>query len=400
MKLYKPKYKDKQGKTKKCQSWYIGFTDNRGTRRRLPAFSNRRASEKAAEKIDELMSCGGILNPDLQRWIENLPEKMRNKLISFGLINGFRVMKHLGKSLTEHIGDFKKSLLAKGDSQGYAVSTTNYVKSVFEGCGFKTWNDIDANRLYTYLADLRKDGIGERTFNRQLQNSKQFCRWMIKERRATAPSPLEHLSCITQTEKRRKRRALTLDEQINLLKAAQNGKSHHNLTGYERYLVYKLALLTGMRANEIRHLTKSSFDFNERTVTVDAGYAKNKKTSVINLKKDLAEELKTYLANKMPYVKVFAMPNQPYKMMKKDLETAEIEYKTAEGQAGFHALRHTFITNLVRQRVYPKDAQLLARHSSITLTLDHYTHVKRESLRKIVDAQPDLTTSKEDKKVG
>jgi integrase len=366
----------------------------------LPVFSNKKASERAAEKIEELMSCGGILNTDLQRWIENLPEKLRNKLVSFGLIDGFRVMKHLGKPLSEHLEDFKNSLLAKGSSQGYVLSTTNYVKSVFETCGFKRWSDIDANKLYTYLADLRKDGIGERTFNRQLQNSKQFCRWMIKERRATAPSPLEHLSCITQTEKRRKRRALTLEEQIGLLKVAKNGKPHHNLTGYERYLVYKLALLTGMRANEIRHLTKSSFDFNERTVTVDAGYAKNKKTSVINLKTDLAEELKAYLANKMPYVKVFAMPNQPAKMIKEDLEIAEIEYKNAEGQADFHSLRHTFITNLVQQGVYPKDVQILARHSSITLTLDHYTHVKRESLRKIIDAQPDLTTSEQNKKIG
>lgn len=40
----------------------------------------------------------------------------------------------------------------------------------------------------------------------------------------------------------------------------------------------------------------------------------------------------------------------------------------------FHALRHTFITNLARGKVHPKIAQALARHSTITLTMDRYTH--------------------------
>jgi hypothetical protein len=40
----------------------------------------------------------------------------------------------------------------------------------------------------------------------------------------------------------------------------------------------------------------------------------------------------------------------------------------------FHALRHTFISNLAAGGVYPKTAQALARHSTITLTMDRYTH--------------------------
>jgi hypothetical protein len=47
----------------------------------------------------------------------------------------------------------------------------------------------------------------------------------------------------------------------------------------------------------------------------------------------------------------------------------------------FHALRHPLITDLVVTGVYPKDAQVLARHSTITLTLDRYTHIRRADLR-------------------
>ena len=40
----------------------------------------------------------------------------------------------------------------------------------------------------------------------------------------------------------------------------------------------------------------------------------------------------------------------------------------------FHANRHTFITNLCPAGVSPKIAQSLARHSTITLTMDVYAH--------------------------
>jgi len=222
---------------------------------------------------------------------------------------------------------------------------------------------------------------------------------MILERRATAPSPLEHLRCIKETQKRRQRRALTLDEQRRLLQATAAGEPHHNMTGPQRAFVYRLALETGLRANEIRHLTKGDFDFAAATVTAQASYTKNKETAVIDLRRQTVAELETLLSNTLPQVRAFAMPDQPAKMLKRDLEAAGIPYKTDEGQADFHSLRHSYITNLARQGVFPKDAQVLARHSTITLTLDCYTHVKRESLRKIVDSQPDLTAGTDSRDV-
>lgn len=51
-------------------------------------------------------------------------------------------------------------------------------------------------------------------------------------------------------------------------------------------------------------------------------------------------------------------------------------YVDAAGRvADFHALRHTYITNLATAGVSPKTAQTLARHSTITLTMDRYTHL-------------------------
>ncbi len=52
------------------------------------------------------------------------------------------------------------------------------------------------------------------------------------------------------------------------------------------------------------------------------------------------------------------------------------KYKIGDGRvADFHSLRHGFISFLVNANVPPKDAHTLARHSTITLTLDRYAHL-------------------------
>src|SRR5215472_13523565 len=63
-------------------------------------------------------------------------------------------------------------------------------------------------------------------------------------------------------------------------------------------------------------------------------------------------------------------------MVRADLETVGIPYHDEGGRVfDFHALRHQFISSLEAAGVHPKVAQILARHSSITLTMDRYTHL-------------------------
>lgn len=54
----------------------------------------------------------------------------------------------------------------------------------------------------------------------------------------------------------------------------------------------------------------------------------------------------------------------------------------------FHALRHTFITRLVKAGVNVRVAQDLARHSTPVLTLGRYTHVEVVDRTKALDALP------------
>ncbi len=53
-------------------------------------------------------------------------------------------------------------------------------------------------------------------------------------------------------------------------------------------------------------------------------------------------------------------------------------------------LRHTFISSLASGGVHPKTAQTLARHSSVTLTMDRYTHLQVADQAAALAALPDL----------
>ncbi len=390
MKLYKPTYKDRNGEKKSCQCWYIGFTDNRQQRRRLPAFSNKRASEKAAARIEELLSSGGILSPDLQRWIENIPPKMRTALVKFGLIDNRRISANLGKPLTEHLKDFCDGLAADKRKVSYINQTKTNIERILSGCGFKVWSDIDGNKVKTFLAKSRgSDGYGERTYNAYLRFFKEFCGWMLKEDRAAGADPMKNHCLIKQTEYRKRRRALTVDEARRLLEATKTAPKRFNMTGYERSLVYRMALEAGLRAGEIKSLSILSFDLEHKTVHVEPSDTKGKRPADLILMAETAEALKEFFNGKEPQDKAFTMPHTANTavMLKADLKDAGIEYTDASGRdCDFHALRHTFITNLALAGVHPAVAQKLARHSSIELTMKYYTHVLHTSEVAAIDA--------------
>ena len=78
-------------------------------------------------------------------------------------------------------------------------------------------------------------------------------------------------------------------------------------------------------------------------------------------------------------------------MFQADLDAAGIAYRDESGRyADFHVLRHTFITNLANGGVHPKVAQALARHSTITLTMDRYSHTLTGDQADALDVLPDF----------
>jgi len=385
------------------QHYHIEFEDNNGIRRRLKAYTNERASERLADKIESLLDCQrNSRQPDdeLSKWLERIPATIRDELIEFSLLDAQRTA--AGKTLDELISKFDKSLQAKERTPKYIKETVMQLRRVFDGCKFRYWSNITPTQVETYLKDLRERGIGHRRSNAYLKSTKQFCKWVVESGYA-GESPVKYLKALNEAvDRRRERRAATPDELRRLLEATIESPKRYGMSGCERSLLYRLAAETGLRADEIRTLTVGAFDFDDLTVTVKAGYSKHREKDVLPLKKTsgLLAKLREFFAGKMPGVKAFGgtykqLTDSTADMLKADLADAKIPYIDDNGEVlDFHALRHTFITNL--RNAPSRVAQSLARHKSSAMT-DRYTHIRVHDERAALDGLPDLSLPSKEK---
>ena len=132
-------------------------------------------------------------------------------------------------------------------------------------------------------------------------------------------------------------------------------------------------------------------DFAEPSVTVEACCSKNRRKDVQPLSGNVAADMKWFCAGK-PRSKPLWPGNWPEvgsDVLRHNLARVGIPYSDENGNVyDFHALRRQFITDMVASGVHPKDAQALARHSIITLTMDRYAHVRQADLRSALDKLP------------
>lgn len=380
MKTYQAKYKDRHGKTKSCNEWYLTLNDRTGTRRRLKAYSNKDESTKLGHAVETLMANNGKLRTDAdKRWFCDLMPRIQNKLIEWNVVDRQNTVDHLATPLLDHLQVFLESRRAKACKEYYISQTESSIQKVLNGCRFRMHTDIDALTVETFLAKGRgDDGYSEGTYNGHLQAFKTFAKWLSDERQLT-PDPMARTKLVKQTEFRKKRRALTADEKDRLLIATRNGKRRGKMSAEARYLVYRIATECGLRYSEIRALRVLSFDFdaNPCTIRVEAENAKGKESDNLILNDETAAEIKTFLADKESTDLAFNLPHNSHaaEMIRGDLAKAGVEYTDASGRdCDFHSCRHYFITSLFLAGVPATVVQRLARHKDLKTTM-LYSHV-------------------------
>ena len=337
MRVFKATYKDRQGRQRESSKWYVEFSDHGEKVRRLPGFTDKSETEKLGRKIKRLVCCRANHEPldlELSKWVEAMPSAVRKGLARIGLLEAKTVA--ASKTLGEHLDDFDAILKAKGTTAKHRELVVLRARTLFDGCGFKFWTDIQPAAVEHNLAKLRerqtdekgtvKEGLSIQTTNFYLQAAKQFGKWMVASGRATG-SLLEHLKGLNvQTDRRHDRRALSIDELRRLLTVACNGADEFGVSGRERALVYRLAVESGLRSNELRSLTRSSFSFATKlaTVTVEAASSKRRRRDELPLRPDTAAEMQAHLATKHPGAAAFNLPraDNMADMIRRDLAAA------------------------------------------------------------------------------
>ena len=383
MRVFKQKYRDRKGKLRESSKWYVEFVDHNEIARRLPGFTDKKATIELGRKIETLAAVRMNRDPvpsDLAKWLQSTSNAIRDRIGKWGLLDSRTVANR--KPLSEHIDDFHASLMHKGNTSAHADLVKARVKKLCDGCGFNHFADIAASTVQKHLAELRDngDGISAQTSNFYLQAVKQFCRWMVKDSRAVE-SPVDHLNGVNvKTDRRHDRRNLTAAELTELLKAAAGGPIRHKMAGRDRAMLYRVAMETGLRRKELQSIRSTDVETESvpPAIIVHPTNTKNRKPAVQAIRPELASELREWIEGSetapdsplWPYV-----TQHTSKMLQKDLEAAGIAYVDEAGlYADFHSLRHSFVSLLAQGNVHPKLAQKLARHSDINLTMSRYSH--------------------------
>jgi integrase len=333
--------------------------------------------------------------------------------------------------LEKHLETFETVMRGKGGTPEHVDRTLTFIRDFLALCRFKNLADLDAVRVAACVTSLKRDGpppreggkkrrpLSARAVNARLTALKSFTRWLFRTERMRTDPMMQVAKLNVSSDRRLIRRAL-LDEEVTwLIQAAEKGPVVRDMTGPERAMLYRLAVETGLRAGELASLTPASFhlaDLDAATVKVTAAYSKHRRDDILPLRRDVAEAVAAFIAGKPADARLFAVPPRTAEMIQTDLAAAREAWikgaKTkqerearrtttfladADGSGrvvDFHALRHTFITRLARSGVVPAVAKSLARHSTIVLTMDHYTHTLIGDERAALDRLPSIDATR------
>lgn len=238
-----------------------------------------------------------------------------------------------------------------------------------------------------------RDGISGKTLKNYAECLRTFCCW-AKKRGYLDRNPLEDLVSFEGAPESTKR-ALTPGELGRVMAVAPE----------HRRLLYEVALVTGLRAGELRSLTPACVDLKRSVLILSADWTKNRKPGLQPIPGELALRLveygksgvaaelyeKHYSRSDAKVAEIPAKPllfisTHPSRELDKDLEAAGIPKDIPdEGKVDFHSLRMCFITNIVNAGANIKEVQTLARHSNPNLTMNTYARARTDNMAALVN---------------
>ena len=387
MRIYKPTYKSKKGIQKEVKKFWIEVIDRReqAFRKvlRFPASESESLSKTIGKNIQKRIDCiaSAEPSPKLIDYFQNYtPAKLQDRLIKADLLPAR--IKEADKPLLSYLPDFqqaifqesKKSRLKKStttDTQ--ARATTSRVRKLIEGCGFVIWRNVSAEKVNEYI-EGRPDGMSQQTAHFYVQSFRRFVGWMFEQGYIDKAPKMNNVST-----SRNYGIPFELDEFKQLLEAARTGPESYGLTGHQRYILYLLAVETGLRRDELRSLTVASVDLKNSCVFVKGGMdgaTKNKDDAVQHFTPETGQLLQEYIKGKMPNVQLFKIHDKSGWMIQADCKAAGIEVEKSNGKKlNFHSLRHTCGSYLSAHGVQPKVVMEIMRHKDINLTMSRYAHL-------------------------
>jgi site-specific recombinase XerD len=216
----------------------------------LPGFRDKRLTEALGHKVQHLIDCrasGETLPTDTSRWIETLPSQTTKVLARWGLLQGHTLA--ASKALTEHLADWKASMLARALTEKHLGMMYRDALRIFTVCKVKFLSDIRLDKVQSAVAAEKDAGLSLQTCNHLIKAVKAFTHWVCRDGRIQT-DPLAYLTKYNVAlDRRHDRRALSPVEAQAIIQAAETGPTILGMDGHSRAVLYRTVYGTGFRAN-------------------------------------------------------------------------------------------------------------------------------------------------------
>ena len=372
MRLYKPTKKGRP--STKDDPWWIELRDLHRRVRRFAAFADKEESRTFGKNIEKLISCkasGNPPGPESSAWVKDQPARLRDRFAALGLISTRQAS--AAKSLEDLLAEFEPTLLQGRGSRKQAALVMSRLRRIVAGCNAKRWEDLSRKAVAAFIEQQHQSGeLSKRTCNFYIKHVRRFGRWLRREL-ALEASPFEDLQCKRFNKREdqvHERRALTAKQAKTLLQVAKNGPAILGMTGYQRYLAYKLAIETGLRRRELRALTPECFEFTARTVTVLGDRTKNKADAVLPLRAGTAAELREYCRHFTERATLFPIHDKSSKVMEADWSGRRARLRGPRGPLRRFSRASAHVRNVTGGRRRPPEKRS-ADHEALGHPADH-----------------------------
>jgi integrase len=343
-----------------------------------------------------------------------------------GLVNPHKDA--LERPIEEHVDDYLTHLRTEGANPKHLSERERLVRTVLRACAVQSLGDLNADTITGFIANLQKKAMPKspnpgpasaRTKDTYRGAVHAFAEWCVRTRPQRLKENPVRATAKPRGEVVHERRAETVEnlkrllevaakrpllEALTVRKGPRKGERYADvrpevrdrlfLEGRERRLLYKTALLTGMRQGELNRLLVSDLRLtgDAPAIFVSPKHdAKNKKGVWLPLLPEHAKELAAWVKDtaKADGDAVFYVPEKPNKIFRRDLKMAGIAYRDRDGRYfDFHALRHCCDTFLNAAGVPPTVVMLFMRHKKPSLSLVTYNDPRMTDARKALDALP------------
>ncbi len=156
-------------------------------------------------------------------------------------------------------------------------------------------------------------------------------------------------------------------------------------TKEKRQLLYETAMLTGLRAGELRALKVRHLDIHRQGLHLEAKWTKNRRKGFQPLPLVLLNRLVAASEGKNDDAPLLKVPVKQSQALDRDLKRAGISKRLPGGKLDFHALRLVYINLVIENGATVKEAQSLARHATPELTMNVYGRTREDRLADIAE---------------